>query len=97
MRSAEERSLRPNNVKRESDLEWIILSFLYKYRRFFFLIFRLNNLCGAGTALLAHEVNSVLFKWLKENPLAPGEGKKTNRHYLLNQSLGTPEALSLDD
>ena len=43
MRPAEERSLRQNNVKRESDLRWVIASLLNKYRRLF-LIFRLNNL-----------------------------------------------------
>lgn len=43
MRPAEERSLRQNNVKRESELRWIIASLLNEYRRLF-LIFRLNNL-----------------------------------------------------
>ena len=35
-----------------------------------FLIFRA---CGVGTALLAHQVNNILFKWRKEDTLAPGD------------------------
>lgn len=72
-----------------------LLHTFHKYGGYFSFSGRIISLWSGDSSL--GPLSKILLKWLEEEPWAPGDWKKTNRHYLLNQSWGTPDAWRLHD